>query len=444
MTGFSAQVFQNEFLPPGSSEVHAVVTVTSTGGPGSSGAGTGEAAVVIAIDTSGSMEGSRIREARRAVAAALEEIRDGVWFAVVAGYDKAHIVFPRPETPGNNQGMVRADAATRSAAQELVRQLQAKGGTAISTWLDAAGALLQAKPGAIHHAIVVTDGKNESEPPGSLHGALQRWRGVYTADCRGVGQNWVVEELRLVASALLGTVDIIPEPHEMAAEFQALMAKAMGKAVASVELRVWVPQHAELMFVKQVAPDVADLTASAQPGPNPLTRDFPTGSWGAEERDYQVAVRVKAGNVGDEMLAARVSLVIDDQPVSQGLVKAIWSQDERLTARINPEVAHYTGQVELAQAITEGLAAREAGDVDTATARLGRAVQLAAEAGNEGTTRLLAKVVDIENSETGTVRLKRNVEQLDVMTLDTRSTKTARVRPAQPVASDPPDGAPAS
>ena len=38
-----------------------------------------------------------------------------------------------------------------------------------------------------------------------------------------------------------------------------------------------------------------------------------------------------------------------------------------MTTRINPEVAHYTGQTELAEAIQEGLAAKASGDEETAT-----------------------------------------------------------------------------
>lgn len=429
MTGFNVQVFSNEYLPPGGTDVHAVVTVASDG----SGAGgaPSEAIEVLVLDSSGSMQtDGRIHEARRALAAAISQIRDGVWFSVVAGTEVARLVFPSPNARGYHSGAVRADETTRSQALEAVRHVQANGGTAMSTWLDAAAGIVNGFPGAIHHVLFVTDGKNESEPASSLHRALERYQGFFQVDCRGVGANWLVDELRSISQAFLGTVDIIPQPHEMAEEFAAIMSSAMGKAVASVALRVWTPQHAELVFVKQVAPTIEDLTAKAQPGPNPLTRDFPTGAWGAEERDYHVSVRVKAAGVGEEMLAARISLVIDGTPISQGMVKAIWSPDEQLTARINPEVAHYTGQQELAEAIADGLAARQAGNEAEATTKLGRAVQLAAEAGNDATTKLLANVVEIDDAETGTVRLKRDAEAVDVMALDTRSTKTTRVRPA--------------
>jgi hypothetical protein len=90
-------------------------------------------------------------------------------------------------------------------------------------------------------------------------------------------------------------------------------------------------------------------------------------------------------------------------------------------------VAHYTGQAELADAIQEGLR-RKQGDEETATARLGRAVALAHESGNEDTAKLLAKVVDVVDVESGTVRLKKKVEDADEMALDTRLTKTVRVK----------------
>ena len=142
------------------------------------------------------------------------------------------------------------------------------------------------------------------------------------------------------------------------------------------------------VFVRQVSPTVEDLSSRRTPV-NPLTGDYPTGAWADESRDYHVAVRVPAKAIGQEQLAARVQLVVGGDVVTQGLVKATWSGDESLTTKIDQQVAHYTGQTELAQAIQEGLAAKAAGDEATATVKLGRAVQLAAQTGNdEATTKL--------------------------------------------------------
>ena len=90
-------------------------------------------------------------------------------------------------------------------------------------------------------------------------------------------------------------------------------------------------------------------------------------------------------------------------------------------------MAHYTGQAELAQAVQEGLVARKAGDVKTATAKLQRAMALAVESGNDGTAKLLGRVVEVDE-RTGTVQLRREVAAADEMALDARSTRTARVR----------------
>jgi VWA domain-containing protein len=191
------------------------------------------------------------------------------------------------------------------------------------------------------------------------------------------------------------------------------------------------PQHARIRFVKQVAPTIEDLSARrAEAGAQ--SGDYPTGAWGEESRDYHLCIEVEPASVGQEMLAARVSLVLDSpsgtEVLGQGLMKAIWTDDDGLSTRINRHVAHYTGQADLAQAIQDGLAARKAGDLETATAKLGRAVSLAHESGNEDTAKLLARVVDVVDPATGTVRLKSRVADADEMTLDTRSDKTVRVK----------------
>ena len=93
-------------------------------------------------------------------------------------------------------------------------------------------------------------------------------------------------------------------------------------------------------------------------------------------------------------------------------------------------VAHYTGQADLAQSIQVGLEACNAGDRDTATAQLGRAYRIAKASGHDSTLALLDKVVEIENADAGTVRLRDNIELVDHKTLETRSTKTACVRRA--------------
>ncbi|MEU2880238.1 VWA domain-containing protein [Streptomyces sp. NPDC007070] len=436
---FSMDVYQNEFLPEGGREVNAIVTVTATGG-GTIGGAVGaphlyapgqapSAAVAIMVDCSGSMDypPAKMRNAREATAAAIDTLRDGVRFAVIGGTHVATEVYP-----GGGRVAV-ADAATRDQAKQALRRLNAGGGTAIGAWLRLADRLLSSADVAIRHGILLTDGRNEHESPEELRRALTECAGRFTCDARGVGTDWEVKEVTGIASALLGTADIVADPAALAADFTHMMETAMGKEVADVALRVWTPVGTAIKFVKQVAPTVEELT-DRRTEAGPRAGDYPTGSWGDESRDYHLCVEVPAANVGREMLAARVSLVVPQPDGSvhnlgaQGLVRAVWTDDVVASTAISPQVAHYTGQAELAQVIQQGIDLRKAGDIDGATAKLGRAVQLASASGNADTAKLLAKVVDVVDAATGTVRLKAKVAEADEMTLETRSTKTVRVK----------------
>lgn len=421
MSSFTAEVYQNEFLPLDGSEVNAIVTVNSAGAAGAAAAGQPAAAEIVILDTSGSMEVPRtkISAARDATRVAVDCIRDGVAFAVLEGHSYAEVVYP-------DSGLVLASDATRNAAKQAISRLKAGGGTAIGSWLTLARQLFETVPGRVCHAILLTDGENRDETPEQLDAALAGCEGHFQCDCRGVGTDWVVSELRRIASKLLGTVDIIADPADMAGDFRAMIETAMGKATGNVSLRLWTPQGASVAFVRQVAPTIEELTDRSVTI-NPLTADYPTGTWGEESRDYHVCVEVQPRAPGDEMLAGRVSLVDGDEVLGQGLIKAIWTEDQVLSTRINREVAHYTGQAELAEAIQDGLEARKVGDEATATFKLGRAVALASESGNDATMKLLQTVVEVDDPATGTVRLKREVADADEMALDTRSTKTVRV-----------------
>ncbi|HWJ66673.1 MAG TPA: VWA domain-containing protein [Nocardioides sp.] len=424
MAEFTASVYQNEFLPDGGTDVNAIVTITCKGAGTAGQSGAGDAGEIVIVDTSGSMGPATMAAAREAAQAALAEIVDGTWFAVIAGADRAMLAYPQVSS---GPGMVRMDARARQDASAAIGRFVGSGGTAISTWLDLAGQLFASVPEVTQrHVLLLTDGENR-ERPGRLDEAINRATGYFQADCRGAGTDWQVAEIRRIAQALLGTVDIIPRPAEMKAQFEEIMRKAMSRGVADASLRMWTPQGAEVLFVRQVSPTVEDLTSRRTPV-NALTGDYPTGAWADESRDYHVAIRVPAKAIGQEQLAARVQLALGADVVTQGLVKATWSNNSELTTRIDQQVAHYTGQTELAQAIQEGLAAKAAGDEATATTKLGRAVQLAAETGNDEATSKLRKVVDVDDEETGTVRLKRAVDKADEMALDTASTKTTRIR----------------
>jgi hypothetical protein len=420
ISGILVDVDHNPYLAEGSGTVDAIVSITA-GDDVAAGATTTRVEAII-IDCSTSMQSpiDKFDAAKHATAAAIDELVDGTYFTIVAGTEKAAAVYPDDGWP------TPASSATKAAAKRAVDALRPHGGTAMGTWLAHVRGIVVAHPGALIHAILLTDGKDEHETPEELGEEIGLSEGEFTCDCRGIGTDWEVEELRAISSSLLGTVDIVADPADLADDFAAMMRTSMSKSIPDVTLRLWTPAGARVVFVKQVAPAVEDLTHRRVAGAN-QTGHYPLGSWGAEDRDYHIQVEVEPAAVGREKLAARVSVVAGEQVLGEGLVKAVWTADTSLSAQISRRVAHYTGQAELAQAVQEGLSARKHGDTKTATAKLQRAMELAVESGNNGTAKLLRKVVEVDE-RTGTVALRRDVAAADEMALDARSTRTARVR----------------
>jgi secreted protein with Ig-like and vWFA domain len=279
MAEFTAEVFQNEFLPDGGTDVNAIVTLTCSGAGSAGQTGSGDAGEIIIVDTSGSMGRAKLDAAKVAAAAAVDQILDGTWFAVIAGTHQAYLAFPLVRM---GTGMVRMDSNARQAAHQAISQFRSDGGTAMGTWLTLAGRLFDSVPELVQrHAILLTDGENHNETPEQLTNAIMGVTGKFQCDCRGVGVDWQVAEVRRIAQALLGSVDIIPEPDQMSQVFAELMQQSMSRGVADAQLRVWAPQGAQVLFVRQVSPTVEDLT-SRRVEVNALTGGYPTGSWGDE------------------------------------------------------------------------------------------------------------------------------------------------------------------
>jgi von Willebrand factor type A C-terminal domain/von Willebrand factor type A domain len=420
---FNAEVFQNPYLSQGEVNVNAIMTVSSAGSSTGAAPPIGsEKLFGMIVDISGSMQGKKIAAAKDALCQMIDLIPENTYFFVVVGNDRARLVVPVvPATPNN-----------RTAAQNAIKAINAGGATLISGWLNAALNEFQKMPNAMRQALLMTDGQNDASDSSALMDSLDRCEGVFQCDCRGVGTDWKVKQLQTIGDRLLGTTDIIAEPEGIITDFQTILSQAMDKQVSDVNLRLWTPQGAQVLYCKQVSPDITDLTQRGKVV-KPQVMDYPTGAWsGQESRDYHFCIQIPAGEVGDEILAGRASLVctIDgvETKITEARILATWTDDEAKSTKIDRRVAHYTGQAELAQVIQEGIEARDQGMIDIATAKLGRAVQIAHDSGNEGTAKLLRKVVEIEDASTGTVRLKREVAKEDAMALETRSTKTTRIR----------------
>jgi hypothetical protein len=345
-------------------------------------------------------------------------------FCIIAFASQAYVVVP----------MRPASQANKDAARDMINRLNAQGGTSMSTALRAALTEFAKAGDAIPYAQFLTDGENNDEDRLALDHALKECEGRFTCDCWGVGVQWRPDELRRIAGQLLGTADAVPDPDHLEARFREALSRVMSKGIGDVRLRLQLPRTSKLVTAKQMSPEIVDVLRLASPIDERNT-DVPTGAWSpGESRDYHVAFDLEPQGEGEEMMACRPKVVYTQDGIevtAEGeRIVATWTSDETSSTRIDPNVAHYTGQEELAGAIREGLEAKASGNIDRATVLLGKAAKIAIETGNDEVTARLKKVVDVIDSDTGTVRLKSDAGRGAELELDMGGTRTVRKRSA--------------
>jgi uncharacterized protein YegL len=420
---FTAESYFNPHLAVGAKRVDAVITVSATG----DGSGTvqrkGKALAIFIGDSSGSMEGDKLQQMKQAIRVGINCLDEESLFSVISFNSNANIIVP----------VTKATSVAKSAAHDTVQKLRAGGGTEMSKALSAALVEAKGADAAIVLVYFVTDGENDDNDGKDLERALSAAEGKLQANCWGVGTDWDPRDLRKIAGRLLGSADAVPNPEKLKEKFRDALAQGMAKGIGDVKLRLWMPKTVEAVTIKQMAPEIADLKGLCS-RIDDKTIEVPLGAWGEESRDYHIGFELTPQAEGEEMMVCRPKVVYRDngnEVAAEGQrIVATWSSDESLTTRINAQVAHYTGQEELANSIKEGLEAKARGDVDQATVLLGKAAKIAIATGNDEVTQRLKKVVDVVNAAEGTVRLRSGASKGDEMELDMGGTRTVRRRPA--------------
>ncbi|MFF1610555.1 VWA domain-containing protein [Amycolatopsis sp. NPDC058278] len=426
---FTLQLDQNKYLAPSDDRMDVVLTVR-VGDAGVPAAGLPPTAELLLVDCSSSMDWppTKIEAARHACRAAIASLRDGVLFGVVECTSRARLVYPA-EPP-----LAVAGERTRHEAKAAAAGLIAGGGTAMSTWLDLARDLFETTPAVIRHAVLLTDGKNESDHRGALDAALDRCRGRFACDARGIGDDWDPRDLQRIAAALRGSADAVLEDAELAGDFRRLVERAMGRTVPDLRLRVTTMPYSRLRFVKQVFPTEVELTSQVRAEGRVL--ELPTGAWGDELREYHLCLDVEAGELTryENRLLGTVTLFAGaDEPVGeQQAVVGYLTDDLALSSVPDDNVARVTGQAELGRAVRAGWDAFQRDDRVAAAREWGTAVRLATGLGNAEILKRLGRLIDVHDD--GTVAIKDSVRPRDGFSLVLGSTISSFAGPAEPAA----------
>jgi von Willebrand factor type A domain len=426
---FSVEADYNRYLPPGGDSLYAILTVSA---PAELVRSAGQAEIII-IDTSGSMGADRkLAAAKAAAGAAIDCLDDGVAFAVIAGTETATQVWPR-----RKGRLAVANAAERASARRAVDRLGAGGLTAMGRWLELARQLLEPATAELRHAVLLSDGQDTDETRPQLEATVERCLGVFSCDCRGVGTDWRVDDLRYIADTLHGREGMVGNVEDPAGQeglvamFREIVRSSQARAVPDLWLRVETREMADLGAVRQVHPKIVDLAGQAvEQEPPTRATEVPIGAWApGEVRDYFVALTVRPGWVGQPGDRRRIAVVqvlrADRTVVASQSVEGVWTDDARRSTQVTAGVARHLAENELAGHIQTGVAALEAGDRATAGLHLGRAHRLAAELGDQDQLQRLDRLVHLDDS--GTVDL-RDSTKADRMQADTYSTTVPIVR----------------
>lgn len=420
---FIIENFYNPHLSIGSSRIDAILSVTSTLEDKEEKLGNSlKKAIIFVIDHSGSMETSgKMDMAKLAVRKSIDLLDENTLFAIIAFSNSAKVIASlNPATMQN-----------KDLAQNAIQKLIAFGGTTMSNAMIETFNVIRDLKDTMINVQFVTDGKNGKSDHNALEEALEVCEGRFQCNCWGIGIDWDPKELKYIANKLLGVADAVPNPNQLGKTFKTALVSAISKEIGNVKLRLQIPKSVKVVTLKQVNPEIVDLKTLAKMIDD-KNIEIPLGAWANENREYQVAFELQTQNEGEEMMAGRPKIVYyqngQEFIVDGDRIVAVWSSDLSVTSRINEQVAHYTGQAELAKSIKEGLEAKSRGDIDNATLHLGKAAKIAIETGNDEVTERLKKVVDIIDEDHGTVKLKSDAGKAEDLELDMGGNMTIRIR----------------
>src|SRR5829696_5098084 len=363
---FSFKTYYNPNISPLTNSVWGVVSVTANDLPQQA-----QSTVISLIcDVSGSMQGAKFNAAVDTVEDLLTTAPDGLMIQVVAFDNDADEVVPmtelRPELSREN---------LVNQFRQSMRRIQMYGGTSMSTGIrKAIEGQAQVRGDVARYGIFLSDGQN-TEQERMLTSAVQAAADMKLHLCAyGFGNDWNPEQLTLMAQITQGWMPkAVPNPADLLQEFNTLVARMAHTVASDVVLHLWTPTGARILSLSQAYPNW--VKGEAAPLGDDHTWVVPVPPMSVKDhRDFIVHIELAA--VGARVVACKPSVVyaaggnrIEEKGDQTTWIILQQTNDNALTSQVNPVVAGYLGQGQLAastRAMTEALAV---GDKVTAERR---------------------------------------------------------------------------
>jgi len=302
-------------------------------------------AMVLVIDTSGSMAGRKIEDARSSALAMLDEMQPDDMVSVVRFSSQADVLVPL--------GRV---ADIRSEARRQISGLKAQGNTDIANALRTADRVLGwTRDGRIGRIVLVTDGRDTSGAPrttGSEVARTEASRG-FTVSALGIGTDFDDAYLAGISDAGRGNYEFLRDTAALSRFLSKELREASRTRVRNVEARLALPSDVR----------IRDVWGATWEGNRLSFGSLVAG----DERRAIVALDVTTGEPGSAIdIGGTISWrLVDGSPVDVDLARlrvvAVTSPEEVDNARDMSVVASATSVI-ASKRETEAAAAYERGD----------------------------------------------------------------------------------
>ncbi len=196
---------------------------------------------IFVIDTSGSMAGSKLEQAKQALRLALDDLGPHDRFNVIRFSDDPELLFPRA---------VAVDPEVVATARDWISELQTNGGTRM---VPALAAALEGDSGnaLLRQVVFVTDGQSENEL--ELFSLLREQLAASRLFTVGIGSAPNGYFMRRAAEIGRGTYTFNSDPNEIERQMTTLLRKLSAPVLSDVEVffddpeaRFWPRQPGDL------------------------------------------------------------------------------------------------------------------------------------------------------------------------------------------------------
>lgn len=201
------------------------------------------------LDRSGSMDGPKIDNLKRAVMQVIDTLADQDMVAVVVFDETADVIVPSTA------------AADKAALKNRVESIRVQGGTAMSTGLQAGAAEVRkgAAPERVSQILLLTDGQTWGDEDQCRDLARQLGAEGVRINALGLGDEWNEQLLDDLAAATQGTSDYIADAKDIAKFFQAATSAAQSTTIRKARLVLRLAQGVSPRAVYRVTPAIANL-----------------------------------------------------------------------------------------------------------------------------------------------------------------------------------------